>query len=390
MIGCTLFTKPKPNFLYAIVAATNSGTSVPIFQFISEAHDSETISGRLKNWTKDLPKPKEVVIDCSAALLLSLITTYTQFGTTKEYLNACHSILTGSENTIPYIFIRHDVAHFIKILRTNKIFEKVGNPIKTFYLNAIGLLFWAKDFDLIKTIVEDILVLCMCKYEFEENQQRLTTAKTTLFQLIQTHKPAKLYTYEENEEIEENEKNQDENDGKDHETIQENYTFWYDEMKKKILIFTSDEDQELDIPNMYYFPNFEPFFRKIIYSLPLWGAAMVLTFNSPNLNVSSANVESSFRYIKNNLFRLNKKQRADTFVLSHINDLIGSTKIATANLNNHRLALEHTSSNTKPADRQTLNGKNIEIKTKKSKTTIKIGASSNVNQETFITTNKGN
>lgn len=383
-----MFTKPKPNYLYAIVAATNSGTSVPIFQFISEAHDSVTISGRLKNWTKDLPKPKEVVIDCSAALLLSLIITYTQFDTTKAYLNACHSILTDSESKIPDIFIRHDVAHFIKILRTNKIFEKVSNPIKTFYLNAIGLLFWVQDFHLIRNIVENVLVLCKCKYELVELQPHLTKAKSTLFQLIQTHKPAKLYT-------EENEENQDEKDVKvfmEHETIEENYTFLYDEIKNKILNITSDNvEQELDdIPNMYYFPKFEAFFRKIIYSLPLWGAAMVDTFKSPNLNVSSANIESSFRYIKNNLFRFNKKQRADTFVLSHVNDLIGSTKIATANLNNHRLAVEHqqTSSSTKPADRQTINSKRQEIKTKKSK--INLNASSNIDQETFITANTGN
>lgn len=329
-----------------MVASTSSGTSVPVFQFISEAHDSKTIEGRLKNWAEDLTIPKEIVIDGSSALLLSLIRTFTQYVSTKEYLDQCHKLLLNHCTVLPLCYIRHDVAHYIKILRRNKIYEKVGPQIKTFYLNCLGLLFWATDFSLIKDIVKNILILSICKYQEEENQDMLDEAKSVLFKLIQTHKSSKLYKNEEDDDDQNDDDNDDENrlnDGKNH-------FFWYDEIHKRIENNTrSEDDENYKELNMYCFPKFAAYFRTIVYALPLWGGAMVNLFKSPNLNVSSANQESAFRYIKNNLFKFVGKQRADAFTLSHIN-LIGSTKIAVANLNNYNLTTKNKFKTNPPSD----------------------------------------
>lgn len=253
------------------------------------------------------------------------------------------------DGALPTCYIRNDVAHFIKVLRNNKIYEKVSTQIKTFYLNAIGLLFWAKNFNLIKDIVEQILVLCKTEFEDEETTSLIKESKSTLFGLIQHHKSAKLYK----SENEEDELDTDIDDS----SVYATDGFWFDDINKRIdkahLKHCNDSFNE---PNMLFFPNLVGHLRSITFTLPLWGAAMVDIFNSPNINVSSANQESGFRCIKNNLFKFVGKQRADQFLQSHINDLIGNTRLAIADLNNYKLA-KNVKTTSNPAKESILIGK---------------------------------
>lgn len=80
----------------------------------------------------------------------------------------------------------------------------------------------------------------------------------------------------------------------------------------------------------------------MIYKLPLWGAIMRNYFVSPNLNVSSSNVESEFKYIKKLLFKNEKKMRIDKFVFFHIDDIIGRTNLAIADLNSYKIKTRKT------------------------------------------------
>lgn len=332
-----------------MVASTDSGTSIPVFQFISEAHDSITIASRLQNWAKDLPFPKEIVIDGSAALLLSVIRVFTQFNTTRQYLDNCHNLLNqlslNKDSTIihnlalPTCYIRNDVAHIVKTFHRSKVFNKVGAQIKTFYLNAVGLLFWVKDFYLVKTIVKCILTLCKWKFRDEKNVNRLQEAKDILFDLIKTHTPGKLFKNDDDDNEEETEGGVavDFEEVTKENSQEKKSMFWFDDLNMEIEDDDLEKDDNNKELNMYYFLKFIPYLKSIIYTLPLWGAVMVDCFKSPIQNLSSANQESAFSYIKNNLFKFIGKQRADAFIIAHINDLIGALKIAVANLNTYKL-----------------------------------------------------
>lgn len=190
-----------------------------------------------------------------------------------------------------------------------------------------------------------MLILSKIKFQLEQNQKNINAAESALFLLIRTHKPSKLYAADEDK------KSEDYLNLEQEEIIQN--IFWFDELCNQIENYDeNDIGIEYLRPNMYFFPKFAKYLRSILYTLPLWGAIMVDIFKSPNINVSSANQESSFRYLKNNLFKFIKRQRADTFLVSHINDLIGSTNVATANLNTYRLAQMKTNKN----DPETIKG----------------------------------
>lgn len=100
-----------------------------------------------------------------------------------------------------------------------------------------------------------------------------------------------------------------------------------------INIGLNHDDQKF---NVYYFNEFIPFFDKLIYKMSTWSAVMKETFNSPNINVSSSNCESEFKYIKRFLFRNVKRMRVDKFMFQHIKDIVGRMLFALADLNSFK------------------------------------------------------
>lgn len=115
----------------------------------------------------------------------------------------------------------------VKTLRRNEVFDKVGAQFKTFYLNAVGLLFWAKDFliffSLVKTIVKCILTLCKWKFQDEKNENCLQNAKDTLF-------------------------------------------FWFDDLNMAIEDDEFEDQENYKELNKYFFKKFVPYLRDIIYT----------------------------------------------------------------------------------------------------------------------------
>lgn len=70
--------------------------------------------------------------------------------------------------------------------------------------------------------------------------------------------------------------------------------------------------------------------------MPTWSAIMRLSFSSPNINVSSSNCESEFKYIKRYLFKSSKNLRVDKFLFANIKDIVGRMNLACADLNRHK------------------------------------------------------
>lgn len=184
LIDGTLQEKLKPVYLYQAIAATKSGSSVPVGQMVSSNHDNITIARWLEDVFRNVNSPQEVVIDESAALLLAPIKAFTQFNNLPSYLQCCHGLLLDSSIDLPTTFIRHDVSHMVKTIKRASVFKSIDKRQSDFYKYCIGILFKLDDFEYLKLIVEDILTIAW--FEFESNDVT-EPARKRLHNLIETH-----------------------------------------------------------------------------------------------------------------------------------------------------------------------------------------------------------
>lgn len=312
------------------MASTNSGSSIPVTQMISAKHDNVTIWQWLEELVQTTGIPKELVIDESAALLLASVKALTQFSNVFEYMNQCHLILEGADLPLPTCFIRHDISHIVKNIKNAKVFEKQPVKVKTLYLYTIGLLFKIEDFTEMKRIIEDLLIMAYCEFETHETE----TSRKRLNLSIETHNIKNIYS--------DSESNDDENSiDESHEilnTANKKQMNWFEEIKNTVLNLNlkKEKNRKDEKDNFYYFPKFLPYLEGLIYKVPTWGAVMKTFFNSANLNVSSSNCESEFKYVKRYLFKNVKKIRIDKFLLKHIQDIIGRMVLAISDFENHQ------------------------------------------------------
>lgn len=314
------------------MAYTHSGASVPVTQMISGKHDHQTIAHWLKEMDEQVEVPREVIIDESAALLLAVVIAFTQFENVFEYLNRCHSIIDGSTEELPKCYIRHDISHIVKNITKSKYFKTMTSRSKRFYLCCIGILFKLERFDEAKNVIKDMLTLILCEYEScitESAIIRLTI-------LIGCHRVENMYDYK-NDEDEEGEEesyveNLDEIRKKTENPIK--IMNWYINLKLAVGNFKPKNVKSTK--NEFYYPVFESFLQSLLYKMPTWSAIMRKSFNSPNINVSSSNCESEFKYIKRFLFKNVKHMRVDKFLFTHMNDIIGRMVLAIAYLNNYK------------------------------------------------------
>lgn len=318
---CILQHTKKPIFLYVMVASNKAGPSVCIAQMISEDHTSLRIENWIRTWLKEAGfPPLEIVMDESSALILASVRAFTKFKDLDAYLNQCLQVLEGNSDELPESYIRLDISHLIKTLCRNTIFNSVDIRVKRFFMHSFGLLFWIRDFSVVKKVFSDILTLCLNKYE--KNGDVILPAECSrqrLVELIKTHNTAEIDSIIHQEqavsEKTEDEINYDPTD------------WWYSNIVETIVSSDGDKD------NMYFFPALEPLLKKYAKRLPLYGSVMAAMFKSDNNIVSSSNVESEFRYIKRDLFSNKKHMRADTFLFEHSTDLLGATKLANARYN---------------------------------------------------------
>lgn len=155
-------------FLYQIVMNLKN-TTVPIYQMLSEQHDSGTIGFWLNRWLRlGNLLPKEVVCDGARALLDAACMELNKFSL-SEYLRECFK--NAKTNTISKTiktYIRLDTAHFLHAVSTWKLGNFVLHKrIKTFYLYCVGLLIDAEDFKSLEQIAT--LIFIICNVEFEDS-----------------------------------------------------------------------------------------------------------------------------------------------------------------------------------------------------------------------------
>lgn len=117
--------KPIPNpdgskrvfYLYQAVCGYR-GQILPLFQMLSEKHDTNTLTYWMRKWLRSgASVPKQVVVDYSLALLNAASLAFNNTDL-KNYITNCFVFDQHSSIRLrsPRCLIRIDIAHFIKLV----------------------------------------------------------------------------------------------------------------------------------------------------------------------------------------------------------------------------------------------------------------------------------
>jgi len=147
-------------FLYVIVLHDGI-IQVPVCQMLSEIQDIPSICYWLSQWVRaGAPYPSEVVVDYSNALIGAVTRTFTSL-TKSEYCEKSLRILKNNYNDSGFsVYVRLDIAHFIKMICQWKCFKKNGNTkVKELYVRCIVLLTKAQTLEQFAHILMKIIVI---------------------------------------------------------------------------------------------------------------------------------------------------------------------------------------------------------------------------------------
>lgn len=270
-------------------------------QVLSGNRDIKTLTNWL-NTLVTISTPKEIVIDDKAVIVLGTVQSFTEFQSLESYLNKCHHMLglDGDEfKDVPKCFIRFDAFYFIRNLHNSNVFQKCDNRVKNFFLQAIGVVCLIDDFEVLKNIVENILILSLCQFETELTENSRTSLKelVTVYNITEFY--SKMAQFPENVFTVDND-----------ETIiacpDKVKIDWFKKIKENVLQITIINQTVDDKENLYYFPSLMTLFDTIIYKVPMWSPIMTRIFQSPHLNISSLICETKFKFIERNIFKKTK------------------------------------------------------------------------------------
>lgn len=347
--------------LYLIVVKRSDGKSIPVGQFLSAKQHYLDVKFFLENWLIDFKRPHEICIDDSPALLKAVVCAFTECSTVKEYISRSFDALEGKD-TLPKVFIRLDVAHYVKSLHRNKAFSKKKSEFKYFYLCILGYIMQCKNYAEIKQIVHHVLVAAtsQCVGIMDTGEELpATNSIKELKRLIKTHKPEFLYTQfdektaktgkDDCEAKETNESVFDDPEKDDCETEVTNESVfddpddcipWFDEILKNLdkkVFCPSDMSSNVSI-NPYESDEIVTFFKKQLSKLVLWSAVMTDHHKSAFDIATSSNVESHMNITKNVIMKnVRLPTRPDTFIKKFVQSLNGQTQSEYSKVNFHIL-----------------------------------------------------
>lgn len=184
----------KRVFLYSMALHGQNNSNHPIYQMIYQTHSSQAISEWLRTWKNvhnNGKSPNEIIIDQSAALLLSCIEVYTKGRSVHEYLTICYRFLFEG-GPAPECFIRLDRSHIVRLIMTSKIFKKqFGKQTepKVFYRRLMGFLLQQSDIKIVEATIRDVFILM---YNAKLSQETLKIYNK-LDKLTETHQIEQEY-----------------------------------------------------------------------------------------------------------------------------------------------------------------------------------------------------
>jgi len=153
-------------FLYAAVLH-NGLFQTPVSQMLSEAQDMSTISYWLNQWIRSGAKlPHEIVCDYSYALIGAITFSYCQMSRSR-YCDICLKVLQNKETSTPPVFIRLDIAHFVKMICRWKCLGK--GRIKEFFVRSLIILVESETLEQFEDTFVKIVVIASSETDGLEN-----------------------------------------------------------------------------------------------------------------------------------------------------------------------------------------------------------------------------
>lgn len=132
---------------------------------LSDVHDTNAIYIWLFEWicSAKVGFPKEVVVDCSMALLnaISLAFNICSFA---DYLDECFKVYIGQEPCLPdsiQCYLRRDKNHLMGTFSKLEALNKRGNYLKKdYYLHLVGYCLQIEDRDQFEPVITAMFILC--------------------------------------------------------------------------------------------------------------------------------------------------------------------------------------------------------------------------------------
>ncbi|KAF0750053.1 Uncharacterized protein FWK35_00015678, partial [Aphis craccivora] len=147
-------------FLYLVVLHDGI-IQVPVCQMLSEIQDIPSITYWLSEWVRaGAPYPSEVVVYHSNAFIGAVTHTFTIL-TKSQYCEKSLRVLQSNFNDSDLsVYVRLDIAHFIKMICQWKCFKKNGNTkVKDLYVRGIILLTKTQTMEQFAQILMKIVVI---------------------------------------------------------------------------------------------------------------------------------------------------------------------------------------------------------------------------------------
>lgn len=134
-------------------------------QMLSSAHDVGEIASWLSAWIKaGALVPKEAVVDCALALLISLCMNFNHC-TYVEYLDWNLSVLLGLSDVMPQCNIKRDRAHLIKASSSWTCFKNDNWTKKDMYLRVISFSLEIEVLEELKKVVIALFIVSQSQHQ---------------------------------------------------------------------------------------------------------------------------------------------------------------------------------------------------------------------------------
>lgn len=315
-------------FLYCLVVHFDN-TSLPVYQMLSESQENEKIEFWLRTWlrTVDFQKPRQIVVDYSAAMVLACCLAFNNINV-KKYISICFDAASSGRQLSKELittFIRIDVAHLIHLVCRWKCLKTHPIPVvRDFFVRCVGMMIDCQSFE---DFTDIFLMTCaVALHEHDDTQLQLKS----LSQTIKTPKEAReklesmmqirpldvnLYFKIQQQDVPDQQEASEVAD-----TNISNVNSFFTGLKAEATFITIGGR----ITNHYRLTAFvEPLIR-IGKQFPLWTAACIPYYTG---HPTSSYVERTFKDIKREVFKNHQlPQSADKFLKVHIKDLLGGTR----------------------------------------------------------------
>ena len=315
-------------FLYIIVVRF-SGKIYPIYQMLSDSHNTNTICDLMMRAKDDgAPVPKIIVVDCSLALLNAISLAYNDCSY-NQYLQTCFKIIRGKCSTLPPCLIKRDRNHLIKNVTRWKCFKDNDWRVKDFYCRCVAYSFEIDNLQLLEEVLSSIFIVCQS--ESCDKGSECYSKKQWLMNKIET------FNYEgpiekPTQEVHKNNNSIEILETEDLKEMPKIIVDYLHEINTNCQLKCSINDKvDFPEPNFLECSNVVDNIILLYSQFPAWTNTLNSFYPSAKNVASSTGSECYFRILRRE-YNMNHPVSANRFILNHLKIIDGETKLGRATL----------------------------------------------------------